>query len=280
MTILVSGATGTVGSAVFNRLLAEGHDVRGGSRNPEKSGLPPERAARLDLDDPTTFDDALAGVDRVFLYAKTNDIQPFLDAALAAGRPHIVLLSAIVCGLPDADVSLSAQRHFALERPIEASGLPFTFVRPSDFATMPIALLDWMKSIPARRAVSMSYPDRQMTTIHELDIADVIVTALTEDGYDGATPMITGPQVITARQQIQTISEVLGEPIELTVLTPDEDRERLSHILLDGRIDSRLHEFERCTRDPYPLSDQVERITGHPARPYAQWVRDHIEEFR
>ncbi|WP_442934596.1 hypothetical protein [Micromonospora sp. CPCC 205739] len=31
---------------------------------------------------------------------------------------------------------------------------------------------------------------------------------------------------------------------------------------------------------PEPVTDTVERITGHPARPYAEWAADHAPAFR
>ncbi|WP_091114160.1 NAD(P)H-binding protein [Geodermatophilus dictyosporus] len=70
MTVLVAGATGTVGSEVVRRLAAAGAGLRAGARDPHRAAalLPAGRpVTRLDLEDGATWPAALAGVRRLFL---------------------------------------------------------------------------------------------------------------------------------------------------------------------------------------------------------------------
>src|SRR5215207_5466393 len=137
--ILVTGATGTIGSEVVRRLLTAGQRPRVFVRDPEKARKQlGERVEHIagDFDRPDTIDAALAGVDRVFLLTQQNSRQPdwergLVTAATDAGVSHIVKLSVFRA---DAGSPLQiARQHRQSERVLEESGLAFTIVRPVFF---------------------------------------------------------------------------------------------------------------------------------------------------
>ena len=151
MTILVTGASGHVGRAVLNQLLAAGADVRASSRDPRTAQLPagvPVVAA--DLTRPETLPAALAGVTPVFLYAQPEAIDSFVQAAQAAGVEQVVFLSSASLVEPGAADDPIAQHHRAVEQALERSGLAWTFVRPGAFATN---ALQWARAIRAEGVV-------------------------------------------------------------------------------------------------------------------------------
>src|SRR4051794_7995269 len=111
MTILVTGATGSVGSHVLDQLLQAGVKVRASSRNPQTAKLPDGvETVRADLTQPETFESALTGIQKVFLYTNAEGIDGFISAAQAAGIEHIVLLSSAAIVDPDIN-NFNAQRH-------------------------------------------------------------------------------------------------------------------------------------------------------------------------
>ncbi len=277
MTLLVTGATGSVGGAVFRSLLEAGVDVRGGSRRPESAGLPSGTAVAFDLGDPATFGPALHGVDRVFLYASTDDLAPFLQAAHAAGDPHIVLLSSASVVESGADSNAIAQHHRGLEEAITASGLPATFLRPGDFATN---TLTWVRSVRQTGSVQLPHADAQLAPIHELDIADVAVAALTRDELTGQAPVLTGPANVTQREQVAAIGRALGRSLDVEELTPDQARERMATYLPAPIVETLVAFLAARVDTPSELTAQVETITGHPARPFDAWAADHVDAFR
>ncbi len=276
MTVLVSGATGSVGGAVFARLREQGVDVRGGTRRPDTAGLPDGAAVAFDLGDPATFGPALNGAQRVFLYAATDELGPFLDAARAAGGPHVVLLSSSSVVDQNATSNPIAQHHHHLEDAIATSGLPHTFLRPGYFASN---ALRWAGSVRATRSVSLAYPEAVLDPIHELDIADVAVAALSGDGLIGRAPVLTGPENLTQRQQVQTISSALGEPVDLVELTPDAARDQMAQALPLPIVDTLLRLLAGAVGQGSELTDEVQTITGHPPHPFTDWAHDHVADF-
>ncbi|MEO1269152.1 MAG: NmrA family NAD(P)-binding protein [Myxococcota bacterium] len=132
MTILVIGATGTVGSEVARQLAAVGAEFVCGLRNPSsiKADYP---TVELDFARPETFEHAVQGVTRVFLVAPAfmddaaEVIGPLIDKAVAAGATHVVYSSVM-------GAELNPQgSHRKLELAIEGSGAHFTHVRPNFF---------------------------------------------------------------------------------------------------------------------------------------------------
>lgn len=276
MTVLVSGATGRIGGAVFRRLSEQGVDVRGGTRRPDTAGLPDGTAVAFDLGDPATFGPALNGAQRVFLYAASEELGPFFDAARAAGGPHVVLLSSSSVVDDDAGSNPIAQHHQHLEDAIAASGLPHTFLRPGYFASN---ALRWARSVRANRSVSLAYPEAVLDPTHELDIADVAVAALSGDDLIGRAPVLTGPENLTQRQQVQTIGSALGEPVDLVELTPEAARDQMAQAMPLPTVETLLRLLAGAVGRNSELTDEVQAITGHPPRPFAGWAREHIADF-
>ncbi|WP_280361091.1 SDR family oxidoreductase [Nocardia wallacei] len=111
MSILVTGARGSVGRTVIEKLLAAGESVRAASSQPGDTALPPGvEVVGFDPADPAA---ALDGVDRVFLYAADRGLEEFARAAKDLGvqrsrccprspRPSPVTRSAIVTSRPSA----------------------------------------------------------------------------------------------------------------------------------------------------------------------------------
>ena len=278
MTVLVSGASGSVGGAVFAQLREAGVAVRGGSRHPERAGLPEGTAVAFDLGDPETLGPALQGVEAVFLYAATDDLQHFVDAARAAGGPRVVLLSsASIVGLAgEADGPIAAH-HLGLERAITAAGLPATFVRGGYFATNS---LRWAETVRSGGSVTLPYPQARLAPVHEQDLAEVAVAALTDGALVEQAPVVTGPARLTQREMVDTIGAALGRTIEVEELNGQEAGEHMA-TEYPAPIAASMQTFlEEQSYSPGPLSDAVETITGHRGRTFATWVDDHLDAFR
>jgi len=268
MTVLVTGARGSIARNVIAQLLAAGEPVRAASRDPQETDLPAGvEPVRFRYTEPETLAPALEGVDKVFLYAASEGIDDFITAARAAGVKRIVLLSSAAAAGPGDELNEIGHRHLAAERPLEASGIPWTFVRPAMFATN---TRWWAESIRAEGIVRVAYPDAPVNPIHERDIAEVAFAALTEDGHEGQAYLVDGPGHLTQRRQIELIGQAIGREIAVEELPREVAAQFLPESLLDMLASGEAIQY----------GPTAEAVTGRPARTYEEWVADHVDDFR
>ena len=280
--ILVTGATGNVGGQVVFQLLDTGASVRALVRDLDSGGLPDGvEVVRGDLSAPDTLDAPLEGVETVFL------VWPFLTveaapAVLDAVKRHarrIVYLSSM--GVRD-DLERQAdpinQFHADMERLIEQSGLEWTFLRPSGFATN---TLGWAEQIRADGVVRAPYGSMTRSVIHERDIASVAVRALADDGHAGAMHVLSGPEVLTQVEQVQAIGEAIGQPLRFEELSRETARQGMIAAWGDpSTVDGMLDAGAAFVMQPERVTSTVEEVTEAPAHTFRQWVTDHADDFR
>ncbi|MFC9895157.1 NAD(P)H-binding protein [Nocardia sp. NPDC127579] len=270
---LLTGARGAVASALHPLLRADGHAVRLGSARPAELDQP---AVHCDLRDPSTFPAALAGIASVFLYAEAAHLTEFLDAAIESGVEHIVLLSSSSTLDPDAATNPVAKSHLDAELALSDAPMPVTVLRPGAFAGN---ARSWAWSIRAGRPITLPYPNAYTDPIHELDVAAVAHALLTSPRHRGRHHTLTGPQTLTFTEQLRELAAIIGHPIEFEPVTPAAWRAEMADHLPAQYATGLLDYWARCDGVPTELTDTVERVTGRPARPFGEWVRDHVHEF-
>ncbi|GAA1660283.1 NAD(P)H-binding protein [Glycomyces endophyticus] len=266
MTVLVTGARGTIARNVIAHLILAGAPVRAASRNPADVELPGGALpALVDFTRPETLGPALDGVEQVFLYAAHEGMAHFVAAAEASGVKRVVLLSsAAAAGSGDDWI---ARAHREAEAPVEASGLAWTFVRPAVFAGN---ALWWADSIRSEGVVRLPHPDAPVNPVHERDVADVVATALLGAGHEGRKYFVDGPGHLTQREQVALIAKAIGRGIEVEELP----REAAGHSMPAPVLDL----LEAAWTDaPGPTA---EAVTGRPARTFERWAADHAGDFR
>lgn len=274
MTILVTGARGAVARGLVRQLLTAGEKVRAGGRDPHAVHLPAEVEVVLaDLARPDTLGPALAGVEKVFLYAEQSGLDGFAERARAAGVEHVVLLSA--AGADPASPDAITRMHGEAERTIAAAGFAWTFLRPGGFATN---RLMWADTIRKRGVVLEPFPESNSSLIHEADIAAVARHALTEPGHHGRAHTLTGPESLTARHQAGLISKAIGHPLQVQKQDLDDYRRTLSHWSPEI-VEARIRRLAALTDHEAPITNTVQEITGKPARTFTEWTTDHAPDF-
>ncbi|MBS2535099.1 NAD(P)H-binding protein [Catenulispora sp. NF23] len=287
MTVLVTGARGNIGSRVVTGLHAAGRQVRATARDLATLSVPEGvQTARLDLteddvaaDNPTAFAEALKDVDTVFLYATRTTAAPFLKAAHAAGVRHIVFLSSPASYEAAEFRGPIGRIHRAAEQDLAASGLDHTILYPSWLATN--ARRDWGAAIRARKPVELPYPAAQCVPIHPDDVAEVAVDLLLPDNatHRGRMQVLTGPASMRLDEAVAAIGAGLGRPTPVREISREAALARREPWMAAEILESLLDSAAAAVGRPAPITNTVERITGHPARPLSTWVAENRTDF-
>ncbi|MGW1374047.1 SDR family oxidoreductase [Streptomyces sp. NPDC002446] len=283
--IVVTGATGNIGRSLVGRLLAEGVAVRALTRDPARAALPAgAEVVRADLTGTDDLTPLLAGADALFLNLAAGGegaATALIDAAVKAGVRRIVLNSSMgVTDTPADETNFIARMHAALERAVRDSGLEWTFVRGANYAANTLA---WAPSIRATGVVRDAHPGAQGVPVHEDDLADVAAVALMDrtGTHQGRIYQVTGPEQMTFAQQVAEIGRAIGRETRIEQISEDAAAEAMSgpHLPKEAALEL-VRLFGQTVEAPaFPVSDAVERVTGRPARPFAQWARDHAADF-
>ncbi|MFD9721166.1 SDR family oxidoreductase [Streptomyces sp. NPDC059076] len=278
--ILVTGATGTVGRLVLEAL-PTGQAVRVLAREPAGLTVPHPRVevVRGGYGDETALLDALRGVRRALLVTSCvagDDDALFIRAALAAGVEQVVKLSAGAVSDPLAD-DLITRWQRASEEALVSSGIAWTLLRPRSFMSN---TLSWASSIQAEGLVRALYGRSANACVDPRDIADVAVRALTEDGHAGRAYTLTGPEPLTAFDQTQQLGRILGRPLRLEELTPDQARAALLRRHPEAVVEALLSSALRQRAGAKALvGHTVRELTGREPRSFRDWAGDHAGAF-
>ncbi|MEU4250621.1 NAD(P)H-binding protein [Amycolatopsis sp. NPDC026612] len=268
MTILVTGATGSVGRLVVDELVAAGVPVRALTVDPERAKLPAEAEVVVgSLAKPSTLPGALKGVSAVYLAPMARTVRRFCELAAEAGIERVVALSGSSVG--DAHEGSSGHEYGAVEAAVRDAGFAWTFLRPGAFMDN---TLDWAPMVRAGE-VAMAYGDATQTPIDLGDIAAVAARVLGADGHAGATYVLSGPAASSTRAQVETLASVLGKEIRFRELTPAEQRAQwIGFGVPETAVDWILGGFEETLRHPQVPTGVVEELLGRPGTTYAEWV--------
>ncbi|MEU7608238.1 NAD(P)H-binding protein [Micromonospora sp. NPDC049204] len=274
MTILVTGAGGRIGATVLRQLYEQGRPVRAAGRT-QPADLPGGvEWVDLDLAAPTSAARAVAGVEQIFLYARPEGAEQLLKAAADAGLRHIVLLSSLAIDHDADQPGPIALQHLLVERAIEAAGIGATVLRPGAFASN---ALQWAAQIRAEGRVALPYPGTYSEPVHPDDLAEVAVRAF-DDGRAGAVHRITGPQSLSAREQVRAIAAATNRPIEVREIDPQRYAQQLSAHVPATFVRSLLDYQRERDGQPGPVYD-VAALLGRPARPFATWAAENAASF-
>ncbi|MEU4804845.1 NAD(P)H-binding protein [Actinosynnema sp. NPDC023587] len=246
---LITGATGTTGGLVRDLLLERGDDVRGMTRNPTR----PDHV-HGDYDDPGSLAEALAGVEAAYLVPAAQTAvhdANFVAAARKAGVRRIVRLSAVGTG-EEWEGEVIAPWHLAGEEAVRDSGLEWTVLRPSSFATN-----------LTREPVHNLTGDVPQAVIDPRDVAAVAVAALTSSAHHGQLYTLTGPAALSVPEQVAILGEARGRAVAVV----DVDPAAFDPAWRSGVL------WSRSGRNAV-VTDDVARVLGRPATSFAQWARE------
>ncbi|HEV3468281.1 MAG TPA: SDR family oxidoreductase [Pyrinomonadaceae bacterium] len=284
--ILITGATGTTGRDVvgeLSRLGAAG--VRVMVRDASKADFIREAGFELvegDFERPETLDAALWSVERAFLLTppspQTTEQQGrFIGAARRAGVRHVVKFSAF--GASVAAPGGFAKWHGDAEEELRSSGLAYTMLRPNFFMQN---LLGQAQTIAAEGRIYQPVGEARASFVDTRDVAAVAARVLTEDGHEGRSYDITGPEALSYYDVAERLSAAAGREITYVPISPEEFRRgALAAGLPEWLVEALglLNETFASGRAS-AVTDVVREITGTEPRTFEQFARDHASAFQ
>jgi uncharacterized protein YbjT (DUF2867 family) len=277
--ILITGATGNVGSEVVRALLTtQAGRVRVLTRNPDAVFPGGVHKVVADLGD-GDLAPALDGVTAVFLVTDGLNIAAYdrrvVAAAKSAGVERIVKLSVRNVGHQGNDPI--SDLHRAGEEAIRDSGIGWTFLRPTAFMSN---ALNWAGMIPGQ-VVYAPFADGRAAVVDPADIAAVAAACLTEDGHNHRVYELTGPEPLSPGDQVALLGKVLGTDLRYAEVDPEDT---IAQWVAYGMPEQYAHaamELFRSTTEPYnsELTGDVAAVTGRPARSFTDWAEAHGAAF-
>jgi uncharacterized protein YbjT (DUF2867 family) len=263
--ILVTGATGTIGTYLVQVLAAAGEPVRAMTRRPEQAVVPAGvEVVHGDFSDADSLRSAAKGAEAAFLLTEggpsvgAHDLA-FTAAAADAEIRRIVKLSAFGTDLGLLDW------HQPGEAAVREGAWEWTLLRPPMFASN---VFWWVPDLQAGGSVPNRTGDGGMGVVHPRDVAEVAAAALTGDGHAGQVYAVTGPEALSVPEQVAILADVLQRPfttVEATLAGLDAGSARAMEYVRSGRA--------------AVVSDVVPSILGRPALTFRSWVEEHREQL-
>lgn len=282
-TILVTGATGTVGRHVVTSLAEEDVAVRTGVRDVarahERFGEGVE-CVEFDFERPETWGRVFEGVDALFLVRPPamarvqRHLTPAVDAAARMGVEHIVFLSV-----------LGAERnpllpHRRIETHLRDADVSYTFLRASFF--MQNFADVHRDAIVERDELFVPAGDGKTSFIDARDVGTVAALALAEPGHENRSYDLTGPAALDYHAVAAVFSDVLDRPI--TYANPS-----ILSFVRRLRTEGQPFGFVLVMVGIYTtarlgfagrVSTDVRSLLGREPIPLARFVADYADVFR
>jgi uncharacterized protein YbjT (DUF2867 family) len=284
MSILVTGATGTIGSHVVKALTrnaGKDHEVLAAVRKSGTEKAPAgTKAVPLEWDDEASIRAALAGVERAFLLTPFSDKQVeygkrFVAIAKEAGVKRVVKLSVIGA---DSEPGITLGRwHREVERALEASGLSYTFLRPTNFMT------NFVGFFPpdAEGNIYLPWGDAKVSAIDPADIGEAAARVLTEDGHDKKIYTLVGESLRT-KDVAAIIARVSGRKITYVDVPESAANGAMKSAKMPDWMITGMSELSAICKAGYldTATDDVKTLTGHAPRTFAAFAEAHAAAWK
>ena len=231
--ILLTGATGRVGSAAAKALARANIPFRALVRDPDKVAFDPDAAEIVqgDLNDPAIVEQALQGVSRALIVMGNHPDQAKLErqfASLAAdgGVSHLVKVSSMEAA-PDATATLP-KNHYDTEQHIASLGVDWTFLRPNYYMQN---MLMYAGSIARTNSFALPLGTAKTAMIDSRDVGEVAAVVLTGEGHAGQAYRLTGPAMMDFHEVAARMGTILERPVSYVAQSPEVFREVLGQFI-------------------------------------------------
>ncbi len=272
--ILITGATGTVGSLLIPKLTAKGHNVRALTRNANVKFETGVQKVIGDLTDPKSLALAVKDVSQVFMVSDGTDLalkdRNIISAAKAVGVQHIVKLSVLSASHMAKDPI--TQWHMAGEDALRSSGVNWTMLRPNGFMSN---ALNWSHTIAAQSKVYAPFGEGCTSIVDPSDIAGVALACLTQAGHESKIYELTGPEALSVPEQVTILAKELGKSIEYVSITPEASAKTLTTYGMKPDLAEAVIAMFASALDPRngEVSNAINKVTAQSPKSFREWAK-------
>lgn len=282
--ILVTGATGNVGSKVVRELLDRGTAVRAFVRDQDKASRMLGAGVEIsvgDFNDAPSVRHAMDGISAVLLSSGDGPEKVYqeigvIDAAVAAGVRRIVKISTlnaeIGSPLPPFDW------HGRIERYLRQAGVPAIVLQSNFYMTNMLASAESIKQTGKLVAPA---GDGRISMIDPVDVATVAAIELTSSSEPGSTHMLTGPAAISHAEIAAALSLATGHAIEFVNVPDEAARQAFIAAGMPDWLITHLTALFGIVRQGAmePTTGTVRLLTGREPRTFSEFAQEHASIF-
>ncbi len=278
-TILVTGATGNIGSMVIPQLLSSGANVRAYVHNADKAQGLKDQGVEVfvgDFSDQVALDKAADGVDAVLAITPPNPDavaqgRNILQAAVKGGTKLYLRLSALGAAA-DAPTD-NGKLHHESDEELKASGLTYTILRPHFYMQNIFAAVE---SINDHGGMYFGMADGKLGMIDVRDIADSAVSILLNGGYESQTLTLTGPSSITFHDAAEILSKAEGRKINYVPVGSEQVREAILEMGWGEWGAQIMVDYSKAYSAGWGdyVTDSVKVITGNEPRSFDDFAKN------
>lgn len=296
MPIIITGASGPFGTSTVEGLLKKmpASELILVSRSPDKLQRFAALGAQVrhgDFDEPKSLNAAFVGGAKMLLISASRVGKRIpqhgaaIEAAVNAGVEHIVYTSFV--GATADNPSLAVSDHRGTEALLRDCGVAWTALRNSHYQDVIVTIMGTAALKSGRWQASSA--EGLVACVTRQDCVDSAVAVLSTPGHRNTVYNITGPELLSFRQDAAIIAEIAGKPIEYVVVTDDDmyayfdalgiPREPVDDHVVDGVAwcSDDMVSFERTVREGKfaVLSDDVLKLTGHAPKSLRTFAMEH-----
>ncbi|AEV17779.1 NmrA [Geobacillus thermoleovorans CCB_US3_UF5] len=285
MNILVTGATGKLGTKVVETLLKSvpAHQLAVSVRQPEKAEHLRARGVDVrhgDFDRPETLETAFQGIDRLLIISTDGDnetrIRQHTNAVNAAQRAQVGFIAYTSLANANESRLALAEVHRVTEEAIANTGIPYSFLRNNWYLENEIgtvqAVLAGAPWVTSAGTGKVGWALRQ-------DYAEAAAAVLAGDGHENTIYELSGP-LMTQEELAAALGAVLGKDVPVQQVNDAAYADIMKKAGLPDPLVSFLVDIQRGIREGSLEieSNDFEKLLGRPVTPIhdalAQLVRD------
>ncbi|MBD8137693.1 SDR family oxidoreductase [Bacillus sp. CFBP 13597] len=284
MKILVTGATGKLGTKVVETLLktVSANQLAVSVRNPEKAEELRARGVDVrqgDFDRPETLDTAFAGIDRLLIISADGDnetrIRQHSNAVVAAERAGVKFIAYTSLANAKESKNFLAPTHQATEESILKTGIPYSFLRNNWYLENEISSI---QGVQAGAPWVTSAGNGKVGWALQQDYAEAAASVLSGNGHENTIYELSG-KLLTQEELASAVGNVLGKEVPVQQVDDATYADIMKNVGLPDFLIPMLIDIQKGVREGTleVESNDFEKLLGRSATPISEGLTQIIK---